>query len=70
MASRFLEIFGFSLLVFVSFVSGGPADDVSFDQNYFSLWGLNHITRVDNDKEVQLLLDQYSGGSTNIYVLR
>ncbi|WOG95037.1 hypothetical protein DCAR_0314339 [Daucus carota subsp. sativus] len=63
MASHFLEIFGFSLLVFVSFVSGGPADDVSFDQNYFSLWGLNHITRVDNDKEVQLLLDQYSGGA-------
>ncbi|KAL1826156.1 hypothetical protein ACET3Z_012934 [Daucus carota] len=62
MASHFLEIFGFSLLVFASCVKGVPEDDVSFDQNYFSLWGLNHITRVDNDKEVQLLLDQYSGG--------
>ena len=64
MASHFLEIFGFSLLVFASCVKGVPEDDVSFDQNYFSLWGLNHITRVDNNKEVQLLLDQYSGGST------
>ena len=64
MASHFLEIFGFSLLVFASCVKGVPEDDVSFDQNYFSLWGLNHITRVDNSKEVQLLLDQYSGGST------
>lgn len=62
MASHFLKIFGFSLLVFASYVNGVYEDDVSFDQNYFSLWGSNHLTRVNNNKEVQLLLDQYSGG--------
>lgn len=63
MASHLLQIFVFYVLVLASFVNGVYEDDVSFDQNYFSLWGSNHLTRVNNNKEVQLLLDQYSGGT-------
>lgn len=65
MASHFLTIFGFSLLVFAMHVNGDPEDDVSFDQNYVPLWGATHLTRVDNKRGVQLLLDQSSG---TIYV--
>lgn len=61
MASHFLMILGFSLLLFALHVNGDPEDVVSFDQNYFPLWGATHLTRVDNDRGVQLLLDQSSG---------
>lgn len=60
MSSHFIIIFGFSL-VFASFVSGVYEDDVNFDQNYVPLWANNHITRLYNGTEVQLLLDQSSG---------
>lgn len=65
MTSHFLIIFGFSLLVFAVHVNGDPEDLVNFDQNYVPLWGAAHLTRVDNGKGVQLLLDQSSG---TIYV--
>ncbi|WOG95041.1 hypothetical protein DCAR_0314343 [Daucus carota subsp. sativus] len=60
MSSHFIIIFGFSL-VFASFVNGVYEDDVNFDQNYVPLWANNHITRLYNGTEVQLLLDQSSG---------
>ncbi|XP_074354863.1 xyloglucan endotransglucosylase/hydrolase protein 3-like [Apium graveolens] len=61
MASHFLIILGISLLVFAMHVNGDPEDYVSFDQNYVPLWGATHLTRVDSNRGVQLLLDQSSG---------
>lgn len=39
----------------------GMDDTVPFGVNYSPTWGGNHLTVLDDGKQVQLLLDKHSG---------
>ncbi|CAI9757783.1 unnamed protein product [Fraxinus pennsylvanica] len=49
------------VIFFISCAYSKKAAEVPFDQNYVAAWGGNHITVLDQEREVQLLIDQSSG---------
>ncbi|KAK2982218.1 hypothetical protein RJ640_019506 [Escallonia rubra] len=49
------------LSLFATLLLASRADEITFGQNYYFTWGFNHATVLDQGKEVQLLIDQYSG---------
>ncbi|KAK3043181.1 hypothetical protein RJ639_001614 [Escallonia herrerae] len=51
----------FAALLFSALLLAIRADENTFDQNYNVTWGFDHATFLDQGKEVQLLIDQYSG---------